>query len=58
MKELGIELRGGGPDEAPAVYRKLQEVLNAHVDTFDILHVLKPIGVAMAPLDEYDPYKD
>ncbi|OUN01338.1 MAG: RNA-splicing ligase RtcB [Firmicutes bacterium ZCTH02-B6] len=58
MKALGIELRGGGPDEAPGVYRKLQEVLNAHVDTFEILHVLKPIGVAMAPLDEYDPYKD
>jgi len=58
MKELGIELRGGGPDEAPGVYRKLQEVLNAHMDTFDILHVLKPIGVAMAGMDEYDPYKD
>ena len=58
MKELGVELRGGGPDEAPGVYRKLQEVLDAHIDTFDVLHVLRPIGVAMAPLDEFDPYKD
>lgn len=54
----GVELRGGGPDEAPGVYRKLQEVLDAHVDTIDILYTLKPVGVAMAPADLFDPYKD
>ncbi len=54
----GVELRGGGPDEAPDVYRKLQEVLDAHADTIDILYTLKPIGVAMAPADLFDPYKD
>nr|MBO2472573.1 RNA-splicing ligase RtcB [Bacillota bacterium] len=58
LKRMGIELRGGGPDEAPAVYRKLQEVLDAHADTIEVVHVLKPVGVAMASPDEYDPYKD
>lgn len=58
LKRLGVELRGGGPDEAPGVYRKLRDVLDAHASTIDVLHVLKPIGVAMAPMDEYDPYKD
>lgn len=54
----GVELRGAGPDEAPGVYRKLQPVLDAHGPTIEILHVLKPIGVAMAPADLFDPYKD
>src|SRR5690606_14356173 len=58
LKRLGVELRGGGPDEAAAVYRKLQDVLDAHADTIDVLHVLRPVGVAMAGSDEYDPYKD
>lgn len=54
----GVELRGGGPDEAPGVYRSLQDVLTAHADTIDILYTLKPVGVAMAPADLFDPYKD
>lgn len=58
VKAYGVTLRGAGTDEAPGVYRRLQTVLDAHADTIDILHVLKPIGVAMAPADEYDPYKD
>lgn len=58
VKRYGVELRGGGPDEAPGVYRKLQQVVDAHAATIDVLHVLKPIGVAMAPMDEHDPYKD
>lgn len=58
VKKYGVELRGGGTDESPFVYRKLQEVLDAHKETLDILHVLKPIGVCMAGADEYDPYKD
>lgn len=58
VRAYGVELRGGGPDEAPGVYRKLQEVLDAHADTIDILYTLKPIGVAMAPADLFDPYKD
>src|SRR5690606_25242693 len=53
VKAYGVELRGAGTDEAPGVYRKLREVLEAHKDTVEILHVLRPIGVAMAPADEY-----
>ncbi len=45
-------------DEAPQAYRRLPEVLEAHAETIQILHVLKPIGVAMAGRDIRDPYKD
>ena len=58
LARRGIELRGGGADEAPAVYRRLRPVLEAHSGSIEILHVLEPIGVAMAAPDEYDPYKD
>jgi tRNA-splicing ligase RtcB len=54
----GIELRGGGADEAPEVYKKLEAVLSHHAGTIEVLHRLRPIGVAMAGLDVYDPYKD
>ena len=58
VRSFGVELRGAGPDESPFVYRKLQEVLDAHSETIEVLHVLKPIGVCMAGMDEFDPYKD
>jgi len=58
VQAFGVELRGAGTDESPFVYRKLQQVLNAHAETIEILHVLKPIGVCMAGADEFDPYKD
>ncbi|WP_025845867.1 RtcB family protein [Paenibacillus ehimensis] len=58
VRSFGVELRGAGTDESPFVYRKLQEVLDAHAETIDVLHVLKPIGVCMAGADEFDPYKD
>lgn len=48
VNDYGVELRGGGTDESPFVYRKLQEVLDAHEGTIEVVHVLKPIGVAMA----------
>lgn len=48
VKDYGVELRGGGTDESPFVYRKLQEVLDAHKGTIEILHTLRPIGVVMA----------
>lgn len=53
-----IELRGGGADESPQVYKNLDEVLQLHDGTIKILHRLQPIGVAMAGLDTYDAYKD
>jgi tRNA-splicing ligase RtcB (3'-phosphate/5'-hydroxy nucleic acid ligase) len=58
LKERGIELRGGGADEAPECYKDLKEVLAAHGNTIRILHTLRPIGVAMAGKDTFDPYKD
>ncbi len=58
IKAQGIELRGGGADEAPEVYKRLPEVLAAHTGTVNVLHTLTPIGVAMAGLNECDPYKD
>lgn len=52
-----VELRGGGLDEAPQVYRKLEPVLAQH-PTVNIEHRLRPIGVCMAGDDVFDPYKD
>ncbi|MFB9324422.1 RtcB family protein [Paenibacillus aurantiacus] len=58
VQAFGVELRGAGTDESPFVYRRLQEVLGAHAETIEVMHVLKPIGVCMAGADEFDPYKD
>jgi len=54
----GVELRGAAEDEAPQAYKRLPEVLAHHAATIRILHTLRPIGVAMAGANEYDPYKD
>jgi tRNA-splicing ligase RtcB len=54
----GIELRGGAADEAPQAYKRLPEVLSHHAGTVRVLHELRPIGVAMAPAETYDPFKD
>ncbi|MEN0643686.1 RtcB family protein [Alkalicoccobacillus gibsonii] len=56
--DYGVELRGGGTDESPFVYKKLRSVLKAHQETIDVKHVLRPIGVCMAGANEFDPYKD
>lgn len=58
IKEKGVELRGAGVDESPHCYRRLNEVLNEHQNSIKILYVLRPIGVAMAGEDVFDPYKD
>ena len=57
-KAYGVEVRGAGTDESPFVYRKLQDVLDAHAGTLIVRHVLRPIGVVMAGEGEVDPYKD
>ena len=54
----GVELRGGAADEAPKAYKRLSDVLSHHAGTVRVLHELAPIGVAMAPADTRDPYKD
>lgn len=53
-----VALRGGGADEAPEAYKKLDEVLQHQGETIEVLHRLKPIGVAMAGDGTFDPYKD
>jgi tRNA-splicing ligase RtcB len=58
LKAQGVELRGGGADEAPECYKRLTDVLAAHGDTIRVLHRLRPIGVAMAGNEVFDPYKD
>ena len=58
LREQGIVVVGGGADEAPEVYKRLPDVLAAHGDTIRVKHTLKPLGVAMAGQDVYDPYKD
>jgi tRNA-splicing ligase RtcB len=58
LRERGIELRGGGADEAPGVYKHLGDVLSHHEGSVRVRHTLTPVGVAMAGLDEFDPYKD
>ncbi len=58
LKRVNVELRGGGTDESPHVYRRLPEVLAAHTGTIQIKHTLTPLGVAMAGEDVFDLYKD
>ena len=58
LQQRGIELRGGGADEAPGVYKRLDDVLDAHKGSIRILHTLRPLGVAMAGDDVLDPYRD
>lgn len=53
-----VELRGGGTDESPHAYKRLDEVLSAHSGSVKILHTLTPMGVAMASDTDDDPYKD
>jgi tRNA-splicing ligase RtcB len=58
IRNKGIELRGAGADEAPEVYKHLDEVLQHHRGTIEVKHRLHPIGVAMAGAEIQDPYKD
>jgi tRNA-splicing ligase RtcB len=58
LRSKGIELRGGGADEAPGVYKRLEEVLGYHAGSIRVSHTLQPLGVAMAGADVFDPYKD
>jgi tRNA-splicing ligase RtcB len=58
IRGQGVELRGAGTDESPHCYKRLPDVLGYHEGTVRILHTLKPLGVAMAGENEFDPYKD
>lgn len=58
VDEKGVVLRGGGTDESPHCYKRIDEVLDYHKDTIRIIHRLTPIGVAMAGEETFDPFKD
>jgi tRNA-splicing ligase RtcB len=58
LRSQGIVLVGGGADEAPEVYKRLPDVLDAHAGTIRVEHTLRPLGVAMAGGDVFDPYRD
>jgi tRNA-splicing ligase RtcB len=58
LRKKGIVLVGGGADEAPEVYKRLPDVLAAHAGSIRVKHTLRPLGVAMAGRDVFDPYKD
>ena len=58
VRKKGVCLRGGDCDEAPQAYRRLGDVLEHHRETIRVLHTLRPLGVAMAGADVYDPFKD
>ena len=58
LRDQGIVLIGGGADEAPEVYKRLPDVLDAHGGSIRVKHTLRPLGVAMAGRDVHDPYRD
>jgi len=58
LAKKGVILRGGGLDEAPQAYRRLEKVLAAQGPTIRVKHVLRPLVVVMAGANEFDPYKD
>lgn len=58
LARKGVVLRGGGCDESPHCYRRLDEVLAAQGDTVEVLETLSPVVVVMAGPNEFDPFKD
>jgi len=58
LSKRQVVLKGGGLDEAPQAYRRLDQVLAAQGETITLLHRLRPLVVVMAGADEFDPYRD
>lgn len=58
LREKNVILRGGGLDESPHAYRRLDAVLDQQLGTIETLHRLTPLIVVMAGANEFDPYKD
>ncbi|HUG15491.1 MAG TPA: RtcB family protein [Thermomicrobiales bacterium] len=58
LDERGVALRGGGTDESPHAYKRLDSVINHHLESVETVHRLRPLGVAMAGEGEHDPYRD
>lgn len=51
LEHKDVILRGGGRDEAPQAYRRLEDVIAAQGNTIEVLHTLRPLVVAMAAPD-------
>jgi tRNA-splicing ligase RtcB len=60
LARKGVTLSGGGIDESPMSYRRLDDVIGAHEGTIKVNHRLRPFAVIMASDEERrrDPYKD
>ncbi|MEZ4523456.1 MAG: RtcB family protein [Thermomicrobiales bacterium] len=58
LDEKNVILRGGGLDESPHAYRRLDAVLDQQLGTIEVMHRLTPLIVVMAGENEFDPYKD
>jgi tRNA-splicing ligase RtcB len=58
LNDKKVTLVGGGLDEAPQAYRRLEYVLGAQGDSIKIVHQLRPHIVCMAGEKDFDPYKD
>ncbi len=58
LRARGTVLRGAGADEAPEVYRRVEDVLGPHAGTIEVEHTLRPRIVVMAGSNEWDPYRD
>ena len=58
LADIGVVLRGADTDEAPQAYKRLTDVLRFHKDALSVLHVLRPIGVAMAGPEVRDEFRD
>jgi len=56
--DKGVELSGGGLDESPQSYKRIDEVLEHHADTILVEEALEPIIVCMAGPKDHDPYRD
>ncbi len=55
LQRSNVVFKGGGLDESPHCYKRLDEVLTAQGNTIRILHMLTPVGVATAGADELIP---
>jgi tRNA-splicing ligase RtcB len=58
IRKKKVVLRGGGLDESPHVYRRLDEVLAAQGKTIEVLHTLRPLIVVMEGGRRLDPYRN
>jgi len=58
LERKGVAIRGGGLDESPQAYKRLDEVLGHHRAAVGIRVTLRPIGVCMAPSGIHDPFRD